>query len=136
MQKSVKTKTIKQNVSFKASPHEVFEALMDEKKHSAFTGGGARVSRKVGGSFSIFGGALCGKNLEIVQDKKIVQEWYCEDANWPKGFFSKLIITLTKSGTGTKLLMMHEKVPLGSVKSISQGWKDHYWNPMKEMLEK
>ena len=132
--KKMKTKTIRQSVSFSVSPHEVFEALMDEKKHSAFTGGGAKVSRKVGGSFSIFGGALYGKNLELEKDKKIVQEWYCEDTNWPKGHFSKLTFVLKKSGAGCKLEMIHEKVPEGAFKSISQGWKDHYWEPMKKFF--
>jgi hypothetical protein len=30
----MKTKTIRQWVTFKASPHEVYEALMDSRKHS------------------------------------------------------------------------------------------------------
>ena len=34
----VSTKTIEQTVEFSASPHEVYEALMDSEKHSAFTG--------------------------------------------------------------------------------------------------
>jgi len=29
----MKTKSIKQTVAFKVSPHEVYEALMDSKKH-------------------------------------------------------------------------------------------------------
>ena len=32
------TKTVKQTVTFKASPHDVYEALMDSKKHAKFTG--------------------------------------------------------------------------------------------------
>ncbi|MDO8538194.1 MAG: SRPBCC family protein [archaeon] len=132
----MKTKTIKQNVSFKASPHEVFEALMDEKKHAGFTGAKAKISRKINGKFSVYDNGIFGKTIELEKDKKIVQEWYCEDENWPEGHFSKLIITFAKSGTGTKLSMVHEKVPEGAAKSIALGWKDYYWKPMKEMLEK
>jgi uncharacterized protein YndB with AHSA1/START domain len=38
-------KPIHQTVTFKASPHEVYEALMDSKKHAAFTSG--RRNRKI-----------------------------------------------------------------------------------------
>lgn len=34
----VTTKTIEQSVTFNASPHDVYEALMDSEKHSQFTG--------------------------------------------------------------------------------------------------
>lgn len=132
----MKTKTIKQNVSFNASPSEVFEALMDEKLHAKFTGGKAKISRKVGGKFSAFDGGIFGKTIELEKDKKIVQEWYCEDENWPEGFFSKLILTITKSGNGAKLSMIQEKVPEKAAKSIAQGWKDYYWEPMKKLLKK
>lgn len=36
---------------FKATPHEVYEALMDSRTHGRLTGGPARISRKVGGRF-------------------------------------------------------------------------------------
>jgi uncharacterized protein YndB with AHSA1/START domain len=45
----MKTKSIRQSVVFKAPPHEVYEALMDSKKHARFSGEEARISRKDGG---------------------------------------------------------------------------------------
>jgi len=50
----MKTLTIKQTVIFNADPPEVYEALLDEKKHARFTGGRAVIGRKVGGKFSVF----------------------------------------------------------------------------------
>jgi len=73
------TRTIKQSVTIKASPHVVYEALMDSKKHAAFTGGKATISRKVGGKFSVFDEYAEGENLELVPDKKIVQSWRASD---------------------------------------------------------
>jgi len=32
-------------------PHDVYEMLMDEKKHARFTAGAAQISRDVGGAF-------------------------------------------------------------------------------------
>ena len=40
----MKTKGIRQVVTIKTTPHAVYEALMDSKKHGAFTGGKAVIS--------------------------------------------------------------------------------------------
>ena len=77
----MKTKTIKQSVTFRAKPHEVYEALMDSGKHAKFTGGEAHISREVGGKFSAFDGYSEGVNLELMPDKRIVQSWRTSD--WP-----------------------------------------------------
>ena len=44
----MKTRTIRQQVTFKGTPHELYELLMDEKKHGEFYGSKMTVSRKVG----------------------------------------------------------------------------------------
>ena len=49
------SKLIRQTVTFKATPHEVYEALMDSRKHAKFTGDQANISRKVGGKISAYG---------------------------------------------------------------------------------
>ncbi len=41
-------KTIKQKVTFKASPKIIYDLLVDSKSHSAFTGQKAHISKKVG----------------------------------------------------------------------------------------
>lgn len=45
----MKTKTIRQTATFKASPHEVYEALLNSRKHSKFAGGKVSISRRAGG---------------------------------------------------------------------------------------
>src|SRR5438045_2683656 len=127
-------KTIRQTVTIKASPHEVYEALIDARKHGKFTGGKATISRKVGAPFSIFGGSLSGKNLEIVPDKKIVQAWRADD--WPADHFSRATFSLKKVKGGTQLSFYQSGVPDEHVASIKEGWNSFYWKPMKAMLEK
>ena len=75
----METKTVKQTVTFKAQRHEVYEALMDSKKHAKFTGDKATISRKVGGKFSVFDGYGEGTNIELIPDSKIVQNWRAGD---------------------------------------------------------
>lgn len=126
------TKTIKQSVFIHASPHTVYEALMDSKQHSAFTGDAAKISRKVGGTFNTFGGYAEGENLELVPDRKIVQSWRASD--WPEGHFSRCTFALSKSKAGTRLTFTQTGVPDDQFESIKQGWIDYYWEPLKEFF--
>ena len=130
---ALKTKTIKQSVNIKATPHEVYEILMDSKKHSQLTGAKASISRKVGGKFEVYDSYAFGKNVELVSDKKIVQSWSTTD--WPAGVFSTATFLLTPTKTGTKLTFTQIGVPIENAKDIAEGWQDYYWKPLKEMLE-
>ena len=129
----LKTKDIKQGLMIKASPHDIYEALMDSKKHAAFTGAGAKISREVGGVFTAHDGYIEGTNLELVKDKKIVQRWRGSD--WPAGHFSTVTYLLKPTEGGTKLMFSQKGVPTDQVKNISDGWKEYYWTPLKAMLE-
>lgn len=130
----MKTKTIKQTAIFKASPHEVYESLMDSKKHSEFSGEGANISRKVGGKISAYSGYIEGENVKLVADKKIVQKWRGSD--WPYGHYSTATFEMKKIPRGTKLVFVQKDVPEEFYKDISNGWKEWYWEKMKKMLEK
>ena len=130
----METRKIKQSVTFKASPHDVYEALMDSKKHAKFTGGKASISREVGGKFSAFDGYAEGVNLQLVPDKKIVQSWRASD--WPEGHYSEVTFLFKESEGGTNLTFSQTGVPEEQYDDVSQGWRDYYWAPMKEMLEK
>jgi activator of HSP90 ATPase len=128
------SKIIQQTVTFNASPHEVYEALMDSKKHAAFTGGKAKISRAVGGSFMAYDDYIAGKNVELVPDQKIVQDWRAVD--WPEGVFSRITFVLTAVPDGTRLDFTHADLPEGTEEEFTQGWIDNYWEPMKAFFEK
>ena len=126
----MKTRNINQKVFFKASPKEVYDALMDSRKHARFTQDKARISPKVGGRFSAYSGYITGINLELVQGRKIVQIWRA--SNWPEEHESRVTFNLKDHNGGTMLEFLHEDVPFDEYSSLKQGWTDFYWNPMKE----
>jgi len=130
----VKTKTIHQTVTFKAVPHAVYETLMDSKKHGQLVGANAKIIKKVGAKFSIYDGEIEGVNLELVPDKKIVQTWRYSD--WREDHYSTATFLLEEIKGGAKLTFTQTDVPEDRYQDISQGWKDYYWQPMKEILEK
>jgi activator of HSP90 ATPase len=128
------SQNFRQTVTFKATPHEVYEALMDEKKHGQFTGSEAKIIRKPGGKFKIYDGEIEGENIELVPDKKIVQTWRYSD--WPEGVYSTITFIFEAIEKGTRITFTQKGVPDDKFEDIKQGWKDYYWSPMKEMLEK
>jgi activator of HSP90 ATPase len=128
------SKPIHQTVTFKVSPHEVYEALMDSKKHAAFSGEKTEISRQVGGAIMAYDEYISGKNIELVPDKKIVQDWRAID--WPEGFFSRVTFELSVVPEGTRLKFTHSGLPEGTEEEFTQGWIDNYWEPMKVYLEK
>ena len=127
-------KSFRQTCTLPAPPRQVYEALMDSRKHAAFTGEPASISKKVGGKFRAWGTYIEGTNLELVPNRKIVQSWRGSD--WPDGVYSKATIVLSASGKKTKLTFTQSGVPDNQVKSIRQGWIDFYWKPLAEWLKK
>jgi len=129
----MKTRTIGQTVTFNARPHEVYEMLMDSEKHSEFTEAAAKISRKVGGRFSTYDDYSTGTNIELLQDRKIVQKWRGSD--WPEGHYSVATFELQDSEGKTRLAFTQTDVPEDQYEAISQGWKEFYWEKMKAYLK-
>ncbi len=125
---------IRQTVEFGAPPHAVFEALLDSKKHAAFTGQSASISRRVGGKMTAGDGYIEGKNLRIEKDKVIVQTWRTTDFK-DSDPDSQVMFHFSKKGKGTRLIFVHSKVPERLVEEVRQGWIDFYWVPLKAFLE-
>jgi activator of HSP90 ATPase len=129
-----RTKDIRHTVRIAATPHAVYEALMDSRKHTAFTDAPAKISRKVGGAFTAHGDHLSGINVELVKDRRIVQAWRAD--GWPDGHYSIASFELKPARGGTILTFTQTGVPTARFKSINQGWKQYYWQPLKRALEK
>jgi uncharacterized protein YndB with AHSA1/START domain/ketosteroid isomerase-like protein len=129
-QRGAATRTVAHEVTLNAAPEEVFEALMDSAKHSAFTGVPAEIERKVGGAFTCYGGQLKGTTLELKPNERIVQQWRSE--NWPAGHYSRLTFKISPvdGGRQTQLSMTHTGVPASAFDDINQGWRKYYWSKM------
>ena len=69
-------KNFKKYYVIPAEPEEVFYALTNPFTIELWTGYPATMNTEVGTEFSLWEGDITGKNLEIITNKKIVQEWY------------------------------------------------------------
>ncbi len=128
----LKTGTIRQKILIlSVSPEEVYDALIDPRKHSAFTGSKATCNPNPGGRFTAWNRYITGKNLELVRGKRILQEW--KTSEWPEDYPSSILeFTLTPRRGGTELKMVQSKVPATQVEKYREGWVDAYWDPLKK----
>jgi len=128
----MKTKDLHQIIYFKATPHDVYDALMDSKKHTKFTEAKATISKNVGGKFTAFDDWASGENVELVKDEKIVQTW--RGADWPEGHYSTITFLLKQEGGETRLDFTQIDIPADVYDDIEQGWIDWYWDKLKKYL--
>ncbi len=126
-------KTIEHVVTFKASPSRVYAALMDSKKHAAFTGAPAEVDARVGGTTSAYGGMVTGINLDLAKDARIVQAW--RPKNLPDGVFTIATYALAADGAGTKVTFTQTSVPDEAYEHLNKGWEERYWTPLRAYLD-
>ncbi len=142
---SAAAESIHQEVVFKASRKRVYEALIDAKQFDKVTQlSGAmqsgmslgtkptEISREVGGAFSLFGGHIVGRHVELVPNERIVQAWRV--VNWDPGVYSIAKFQLVEQGSGTKIVFDHAGFPKGKGEHLAAGWKANYWAPLEKFL--
>src|SRR5258706_444673 len=101
---------IHQEIVINASPKRVYGALTDAKQFSTFTGGApADISDDEGGAFTLFGGHIEGRNLELVPGQRLVQAWRAK--SWQEGVYSIVKFELHEQEAGTRLVFDHSGFP-------------------------
>jgi len=131
----LKTTTIEQKTLLHALPDEVYDTLLDPRKHSEFTGSKATGKAKVGAKFTAWNGYISGKNIDLEKGKRIVQEWVTTE--WPENNPpSRLEFTFKEVDGKTELTMVQSNVPTDQEEELKQGWIDYYWKPLKNYFEK
>jgi activator of HSP90 ATPase len=126
------TRTIRQTVSFKASAMDVYDMIMDSKKHQSLSGERAVISKKVGGAFTARGSHISGFNLVLKPGARIVQAWRA--TGWWPDHYSIAIFDIAKTATGCKLTFTQIGVPPNRYSGHYRGWIETYWTPMKEVF--
>lgn len=126
---------IHQENSFKGTASEIYKIFTDSKKFSELTGGApTEITPEAGGSFSLFGGMIFGRNIELVENRLIVQAWRA--GNWNEGFYSVVRFEFKDHESGTMLVLDHTGFPEGQGDHLSVGWVENYWKPLENYLNK
>jgi activator of HSP90 ATPase len=135
---------IHQEVSFKETPKRIYGALTnaqqfqkicqlsDASKHVDVNSKPAEINAQPGSEFTLFGGYIVGRQIELIPNKRMVQAW--REPTWDPGVYSVVKFELSEQGAGTKLAFDQTGFPAGAGDHLAIGWKLNYWEPLAKLL--
>lgn len=114
-----------------AEPEDVFAALTNPFTIELWTGYPAVMDANPGTEFSLWEGNITGNNIEVIENTKLVQEWYFGDQE------EKSIVTikLFENKKGTQVELNHKNIPDDDYENITEGWIEYYFGAIKEFFE-
>lgn len=125
--------SLHQEIDYKASSERIYQVLLSSKDFTTFSGAAAEIDPKPGGTFSMFGGLVVGRNVELVLNRRIVQAWRLSQ-EFPEGTYSLVKMELKAIDSQTRLVLDHTGFPEGHFDHLSEGWHSHYWEPLRKFL--
>ena len=117
-------KTFKKTFKINAEPSDIYSAITNAYTIELWSGYPAQMTTEPGSEFSLWDGDITGKNLEFVQDKKVVQEWYFGEQH-EKSFVT---ITISPDRENSIVTVEHSNIPDEDYNSIAEGWREHYFD--------
>lgn len=111
-----------------ASPEELYIALTNPATIQLWSENEAEMSTVPDSEFSLFDGNIVGKNLEFLENKKIVQEWYFGEQPAP----SIVTIILHPHKSGTSVELRHTNIPESDLEEIKEGWNELYFGALED----
>jgi activator of HSP90 ATPase len=115
-------KTFKKTFKINAEPSDVYSALTNPYTIELWSGYPAEMSTEPGSEFSLWEGDITGRNIEFVQDRKVVQEWYFGD----QAEKSLVTITITPDRENSLLTVEHSNIPDEEFNDMAEGWREYY----------
>jgi uncharacterized protein YndB with AHSA1/START domain len=124
-------KDFKTRIKIKAEPGDVWAALTNPFTIELWSGYPAEMSEETGFEFSLWEGDICGVNMDVVQNEKLVQEWFFGEQDQP----SIVTLKLFPQGAQTQVELVHTNIPDEAFDDITEGWENQYLGAIKEFLE-
>jgi activator of HSP90 ATPase len=137
---------IHQERRFKASRQRVYDALtvsaqfdkvtqlsgVMQSPYMANMQKATVIGRDEGSAFTLFGGYIVGRQVELIPMERIVQAWRA--GGWAPGIYSMARFELIAEGSQTKVSLDHTGFPKGEAEHLASGWQEHYWEPLERFL--
>ncbi|KAJ4794096.1 Activator of 90 kDa heat shock protein ATPase [Rhynchospora pubera] len=133
-------KNISLTEKFYCRARDLYEILMDENRWKGFTQSNARLSREVGGQFSLFDGSITGFHEELQEGKLIVQKW--RSGSWPDGLYSSVKIVFDEPEPGVTIIKLTqtdipEEDKYGNstvVENTERGWRELIFHKIRAVF--
>ena len=141
---SQSAESIHQEPVFRSSRQRIYAALTDARqfdkvvdlsgavKAMGLASKPSEISRQVGGAFSIFGGYITGRQIELLPNERIVEAW--RPGSWKPGVYSIAKFELVEQPGSTIIVFDHTGFPSGTGQELADGWHKHYWEPLAKLL--
>jgi activator of HSP90 ATPase len=115
-------KTFKKTFRINAEPSDVYSAITNPVTIELWSGYPAVMSTEPGSEFTLWEGDITGRNIEFVENSKIVQEWYFGDQE------EKSVVTILIAPEGESSLVTVEQtnIPDNDFQEIAEGWREYY----------
>lgn len=124
-------KDFKRYYIINAPPQDVYLALTNSLTLSLWTGAEAIMSTEPGSEFSLWDDSICGKNMEFIDGKKIIQQWYFGDQ--VEESIVTIILHPDKNGTSAEL--RHTNIPDSDFEDMIDGWDINYFGSLQEFYD-
>jgi activator of HSP90 ATPase len=111
-----------------ASPADVYNALTNKLMIEIWTGEKAVYTPEPDTEFSMWDGAIVGKNIKFEMDKLIKQVWYFDDSE------SEVTIKLHPDKKNTSVELIHENIPDEAYENIMQGWDEDFFGALAALF--
>lgn len=125
---------VKQIFNITAPTRRVWRALTDASIIEQWGAGPAKMDARVGGEFSLWDGGVHGTTTEIVPEKLLRQDWYGDD-NPDRKYDVTFSFDFDDYRGDTVVTVEHEASD-DDQQSMSDGWREYYFEPIKKLLEK
>jgi len=117
----------------KAEPEDIYTALTNPFTIELWSGETAIMTKEAGAEFSLWDGDIIGKNIELIENEKLVQEWYFDEDEDRDA--SIVTIKIWEKNSSCSVELMHTNIPDEAYDNIVDGWNEAYLGAIKNLLE-
>jgi len=124
-------KDFKTAIKMKGELEDVWAAFTNPFAIELWSGYPAKFEAKENSEFELWEGDICGRNLKVIDQEELVQEWYFgeqEEASIAtiKMFQQKKIV---------RVIVTHTNIPDEAFEEITEGWEEYYLKSIKKLVE-
>ncbi len=122
-------KTLHQYFSLSASPADVYNALTNKTMLEIWTGEPVLFDTQPESEFSLWEGAIIGRNLAFEPNRSIKQIWYFDEIE------SEVQLILHQGkGSSTSVELRQNNIPDDAFDNIREGWLNDYFGALAELF--
>lgn len=121
-------KDLKLYFKLKASTEDVYNALTNKIMLEIWTGEKAIFEPTPNTEFSLWDGAITGRNISFVINEKIVQVWYFEDVE------STVTIKLHADKKSTNMEIDQKNIPDDAYDNMKDGWEIDIFESLADLF--